>query len=114
VLCQRVYRVREAFSIRPGSFYPAPQVTSTVVALEPRGQEDSPQVWALFRSLVQAAFRSRRKTLWNNLQAWSSGLGEERLAASLAAEGIAPNCRAEQLGPERLAALARRLASEDL
>jgi 16S rRNA (adenine1518-N6/adenine1519-N6)-dimethyltransferase len=85
-----------------------------VVELEPRGQEDSPPVAALLHSLVQAAFRSRRKTLWNNLQAWSSGFTEESLAAALAAEGIAPGCRAEQLGPERLAALARRLASEDL
>ncbi len=50
VLCQRAYRVREAFSIRPGSFYPAPQVTSTVVELEPRGQADSPPVTALFQS----------------------------------------------------------------
>lgn len=114
VLCQRAYRVREAFSIRPGSFYPAPQVTSTVVDLEPRDQEDSPPVTALFQRLVQAAFRSRRKTLWNNLQAWSSGFTEGRLAAALAAEGIDPGCRAEQLEPERLAALARRLASEDL
>jgi 16S rRNA (adenine1518-N6/adenine1519-N6)-dimethyltransferase len=114
VLCQHVYRVRERFTVRPGSFYPAPQVTSTVVELEPRDQADSPPITALFQRLVRAAFRSRRKTLWNNLQAWSSGFTEERLAAALEAEGIDPGCRAEQLGPERLAALARRLASEDL
>ncbi len=113
-VCQHVYRVREQFSIRPGSFYPAPQVHSAVVLLEPRGRQETPEARALFHSLVQAAFRSRRKTLWNNLQTWSVGYPLERLREALGAEGIDPGCRAEQLGPERLAALARRLASEDL
>jgi 16S rRNA A1518/A1519 N6-dimethyltransferase RsmA/KsgA/DIM1 with predicted DNA glycosylase/AP lyase activity len=63
---------------------------------------------------VQAAFRSRRKTLWNNLQAWSADYPPERLTTALRAEGIDPGCRAEQLEPERLAALARRLGSNDL
>jgi len=114
VLCQHVYRVRERFAVRPGSFYPAPQVTSAVVELEPRGEAESPEVMESFHALVQAAFRSRRKTLWNNLQAGSSGYPPERLAAALSAEGVDPGCRAEQLDPERLAGLARRLSSEDL
>jgi len=113
-ICQHAYRVRECFAVRPGSFYPAPQVSSAVVELEPRGEAESPQDRELFRALVQAAFRSRRKTLWNNLQAWSSGYPPERLTWALEAEGIDPGCRAEQLGPERLAGLARRLASEEL
>ncbi len=113
-LCQHAYRVRERFTIRPGSFYPAPQVTSAVVELEPRGEAESPAEGALFRSLVQAAFRSRRKTLWNNLQDWPAGSPPARLAEALAAEGIDPGCRAEQLAPAQLAALARRLASEHL
>jgi 16S rRNA (adenine1518-N6/adenine1519-N6)-dimethyltransferase len=113
-LCQHEYRMREMFTIRPGSFYPAPQVSSSVVQLEPRGQEEPPRLRALFHELVQAAFRSRRKTLWNNLQAWSADFPPERLAGALRAEGIDPGCRAEQLEPERLASLARRLASEDL
>jgi 16S rRNA A1518/A1519 N6-dimethyltransferase RsmA/KsgA/DIM1 with predicted DNA glycosylase/AP lyase activity len=66
----------------------------------------------LFQELVQAAFRSRRKTLWNNLQAWppAERLGLERLREAMRAEGIDPGSRAEQLGSERLAALAKRLA----
>jgi 16S rRNA (adenine1518-N6/adenine1519-N6)-dimethyltransferase len=107
-----VYRLRERFSIRPGSFYPAPQVTSAVVELEPRGEAESPKAGALFRALVQAAFRSRRKTIWNNLQDWPAGQPPERLAEALRAEGIDHGCRAEQLAPERLAALARRLAGD--
>ncbi len=112
-LCQHVYQVGEQFSVRPGSFYPAPQVHSAVVMLEPRGRRETPEARALFHSLVQAAFRSRRKTLWNNLQSWSADYPPERLREALSAEGIDPGCRAEQLEPERLAALARRLASED-
>jgi 16S rRNA (adenine1518-N6/adenine1519-N6)-dimethyltransferase len=113
-LCQHAYRVEEQFSIRPGSFYPAPQVHSAVVRLEPRGRQETPEARALFHSLVRAAFRSRRKTLWNNLQSWSADFAPERLREALDAEGIDPGCRAEQLEPERLAAVARRLASEDL
>jgi 16S rRNA (adenine1518-N6/adenine1519-N6)-dimethyltransferase len=113
-LCQHAYRVREQFSLRPGSFYPAPQVQSAVVLLEPRAQQETPAARALFHSLVQAAFRSRRKTLWNNLQAWSADNppeGLQRLRDALREERIDPGSRAEQLDPERLAALARRLAS---
>jgi 16S rRNA (adenine1518-N6/adenine1519-N6)-dimethyltransferase len=110
-LCQHAYQVRDVFAVRPGSFYPAPQVSSSVVRLEPRGRaEESPRARALFPSLLQAAFRSRRKTLWNNLQAWSADFPPEHLREALAAEGIDAGCRAEQLEPERLAALARRLA----
>jgi 16S rRNA (adenine1518-N6/adenine1519-N6)-dimethyltransferase len=109
-LCQHAYRVREMFAVRPGSFYPAPKVSSSVVLLEPRIPQDSPRVRALFQQLLQAAFRSRRKTLWNNLQAWCVDLPAERLDRALREEGIDPGSRAEQLAPERLAALARRLA----
>ncbi len=113
-LCQHAYRIREQFSLRPGSFYPAPQVQSAVVLLEPRTRQETPEVRALFLSLVQAVFRSRRKTLWNNLQAWSADTPPEslqRLRDALREEGIDPGSRAEQLDPERLAALARRLAA---
>jgi len=110
-LCQHAYRVRERFTVRPGSFYPAPQVTSAVVELEPRAGGEEPEERALFNSLVRAAFRSRRKTLWNNLLAWPEAgrYGEEGLAAALRAEGIDPGCRGEALGGEALAGLARRL-----
>jgi 16S rRNA (adenine1518-N6/adenine1519-N6)-dimethyltransferase len=114
VLCQHVFRVRECFTVRAGSFYPAPQVASAVVELEPRGEPEAAAARMVFNELVRAAFRSRRKTLWNNLQAWAGGPGPERLAGALAAEGIDPGSRGEELGPEALAALARRLGSEDL
>ena len=115
-LCQHAYEVRERFAVRPGSFYPAPRVMSAVVELEPRVPAEEPALRALFNDLVRAAFRSRRKTLWNNLQAWPAAVryGPERLRAALAAAGIDPGCRGEELGPEALAGLARRLASEDL
>jgi 16S rRNA (adenine1518-N6/adenine1519-N6)-dimethyltransferase len=113
-VCQRAYRVGDRFPVRPGSFYPAPRVSSMVVKLEPLQREEGEDERVLFNALVQAVFRSRRKTLWNNLQAWSSGYPPARLAEALAAEGIDPGCRAEQLGGEALAALARRLLSEDL
>ena len=114
MLCQHVFRVRESFTVRAGSFYPAPQVASAVVELEPRGEPEAAAARAVFNELVRAAFRSRRKTLWNNLQAWPGGPGPERLAAALAAEGIDPGSRGEELAAGGAGRLARRLGSEDL
>jgi 16S rRNA (adenine1518-N6/adenine1519-N6)-dimethyltransferase len=115
VLCQHVYAVRERFALRPGAFYPAPEVTSSVIELSPRGEADPPALRALFNELVRALFRSRRKTLWNNLLAWPGArrFGADRLRAALGAQGIDPGGRSEELGAEQLAGLARRLASED-
>ena len=115
-LCQHVYAAREHFTLRPGAFYPAPEVMSAVVELSPRGAADPPELRRLFNDLVRALFRSRRKTLWNNLQAWDAAprFGPDRLRAALAAERIEPGQRSEELGPEALAGLARRLLSEDL
>ena len=116
VLCQHVYQVRERFTLRPGAFYPAPEVMSAVIELAPRGAADPPALRALFNELVRALFLSRRKTLWNNLQAWPGArrFGPDRLRAALAAEGIHAGQRSEELRPEAVAGLARRLLSEDL
>lgn len=115
-LCQHSYRVRERFRVRPGSFYPAPQVSSAVVELEGLGRSEGESERALFNALVRAAFRSRRKTLWNNLLSWqpTGGVATQRLAAALRAEGIDPASRGEELDAEALAGLARRLLSEEL
>lgn len=112
VLCQHAYRVRESFTIRPGSFFPAPEVLSAVVELRPRGGPEAAEFRGMFGGLVRSLFRARRKTLWNNLLGWPEGrrIGEDALRAALAAEGIDPGCRSEELELEALESLARRLA----
>ena len=97
--------------MKPGSFYPVPEVVSSVVELKSR--EDSltgPQARAL-SSLLRGLFAARRKTLRNN--AGSADLAAAFPGASvgavLEAEGINLGQRAEQVDPETYVRIARRL-----
>jgi 16S rRNA (adenine1518-N6/adenine1519-N6)-dimethyltransferase len=113
ILCQHAFRVEALMELKPGSFYPAPEVVSTVVRLTPRpavaGQV--PVERAFFLRLARALFHSRRKTLWNNLLAWQPArqAPEARLREALEAEGIDPLGRGEDLSLEMVERLARRL-----
>jgi len=83
------------FDVSRGSFLPAPNVDCQVIRLN---IYDEPPVRAenetVFFSVVRAAFGQRRKTLHNSLSVLS---GKEKAAAVLAAAGIDPRMRAEQL-----------------
>jgi len=79
-----------------GAFQPAPRVSSTVVRLRVR---DVPAPPPLYGVVVAAAFAQRRKTLRNALR---GHLDAERIAAL----GLDPGARAEQLSPADFAALA--------
>jgi 16S rRNA (adenine1518-N6/adenine1519-N6)-dimethyltransferase len=94
--------------VRPGSFHPAPAVTSSVLSLTPRAAplaavRDS----ALFEAVVKQAFATRRKMLRGAL---SGQFGDDVLAAAFAASGIAGTERAEQLSVPDFARLANALA----
>jgi len=83
------------FNVSRGSFTPAPNVDCQVIRLN---IYDNPPVHPtdekLFFSVIRAAFGQRRKTLYNSLSILS---GKEKTAAVLAAAGIDPQKRAEQL-----------------
>ncbi len=99
---------RVLFPVSRGSFYPAPNVDSMVVRLDVRdrlpleGEEER----RLFR-VVRAAFGQRRKTLCNTL---SQGLeiSKETAAAAIAAAGLKPAARSEELSLEEFIALSRQ------
>jgi 16S rRNA (adenine1518-N6/adenine1519-N6)-dimethyltransferase len=106
VLVQWTARVSALFDVTPRAFVPAPKVTSTLVRLEPRPaplascrREDLERVTA-------AAFGQRRKMLRQSLR--SLGAAPEPL---LAAAGISPSRRAEELSVEEFCALARAAAA---
>lgn len=97
------------FSVQPGSFYPAPKVTSAVVRMEVRPQpavqvEDE----AGYFALVRAAFGQRRKTAVNAI---ASGLGlpKEQVTAAVEQAGFDPRVRPERLTLEDFAAVQRAL-----
>ena len=91
VMLQAWCRVTALFTVGPGAFRPPPKVDSAVVRLVPRDPAevgiDDP---ARFAAIVRAAFGQRRKTLRNALQSLCS-------ADEIAAAGIEPSQRAEQL-----------------
>ena len=74
-----------------GAFFPAPDVTSSVVRLDFTG-EQPPQGLVL---LLEQALHHRRKTLRNNLR--MAGFDQEQLDAALAGAGLPDAVRAEDV-----------------
>ncbi len=105
VLAQWRCAARILFDVNPSAFVPAPKVTSSVVHLVP---QPAPATCdrAVLESVTQAAFGQRRKMLRQSLRA----LGTEA-AALIAAAGLDPTQRAEDISVEGFVALARALAA---
>ncbi|HEV8534208.1 MAG TPA: 16S rRNA (adenine(1518)-N(6)/adenine(1519)-N(6))-dimethyltransferase RsmA [Candidatus Limnocylindria bacterium] len=92
-----------------GSFRPPPRVDSAIVALRARGQAAfAPVAEEPFLRLVSDAFRHRRKQLRAAL-GHEAGLDRTRASAALAAAGIAPERRPEELTLDEWVALARAI-----
>ena len=100
------------FTAAPGSFYPAPKVTSAVVRMDIRPTpavqvEDEDGYFALIR----AAFGQRRKTAANAI---ASGLGrsKESVIAAIEAAGFDARIRPEALTLEDFAKIQQALAAQ--
>jgi 16S rRNA (adenine1518-N6/adenine1519-N6)-dimethyltransferase len=109
VMLQARAEVTSLFNIGPGAFNPPPKVESAFVRLLPLDplpyQIDD---WDLFSRLVIQAFSQRRKTLRNSL---SKTVTPDTIAAA----GIDPGNRAEQLSVAEFVTLANqafRIAAE--
>jgi 16S rRNA (adenine1518-N6/adenine1519-N6)-dimethyltransferase len=99
VLCQYAYDIRIHGDLNPGSFYPAPRVISTIVTMKPRRERTEPLSRDLFFDLVRSSFRSRRKTLGNNLtmSSLASRFGRSPLLLACRKESIDTRRRPEEL-----------------
>ena len=93
--------------VKPRSFRPPPRVDSAVIRVWPLraprydiGEEEV----AAFGDFVHAAFRQRRKTIFNNLREL---LDKERAGEALASAELDPRARAEALAPQSLVRLWR-------
>jgi 16S rRNA (adenine1518-N6/adenine1519-N6)-dimethyltransferase len=105
VLAQWRAQPKILFDISPSAFVPPPRVISSLVEMIPRA-EPLPCDRALLERVTQAAFGQRRKMLRQSLKT----LGTDPLPL-LAAAGIDPTARAEQIAVEGFVALARALQS---
>src|SRR6202035_3342769 len=92
------------FDLPPRAFVPSPKVTSSVVSLKPRAMPLARTEKAALERITAAAFGQRRKMLRSSLR--TLGVPVEPL---LAATGIAPTTRAEELSVADFCALARAL-----
>jgi len=113
VLCQVAYDVSERMQLKPRSFYPAPEVHSSVVVLEPNTQAQQVADWSFFLRCLRALFRSRRKTMRNNLLGGTIiPPGRIESIESVFRElGIDPGWRSERLSPPELLRLSQHLAA---
>jgi 16S rRNA (adenine1518-N6/adenine1519-N6)-dimethyltransferase len=103
--------VEALFEVGPGAFQPPPKVRSAIVRLRPsRAPRFAIGSGSALRSIAQAAFSHRRKTLRNGLKGLLSG-------ADVEACGIDPQLRPETLTPEQFGRLAvtyeRKRAAEE-
>ena len=93
---------RMLFDVAPTAFVPPPKVTSSLVRLEPR--TPFPCDRRALERVSQAAFGQRRKMLRQSLR--TLGVDTQHL---IAASGLDPAARAEEIPVEGYAALARAL-----
>ena len=108
VLTQLDYTNTTAFTIRAGSFHPAPAVDSAVVVMQRRSESlVSDEDRSLFLSMVRALFAQRRKTIRNNLLSSPSfsSRGKERIEKAFSEAGLTGSERAETLSFGTLSSL---------
>lgn len=113
VLCQAVFEVKPAGDLRPGSFYPAPDVVSTIVEMCPRADAPAGAVLEVLQLLLRGLFASRRKTLRNNAGSarLPHGVTAQTVLEALERAGALPGSRAEEHPPEVFVRAARSLAA---
>ena len=102
VLTQWRTTAKILFDVSRSAFVPPPNVTSSIVRLEPLAEPVAPARLADLERVTQAAFGQRRKMLRQSLKSVSPDA-----EAMLRAAGIDPTARAETLSVTDFAALAR-------
>jgi 16S rRNA (adenine1518-N6/adenine1519-N6)-dimethyltransferase len=114
ILCRSACLIERHGDLRPGSFYPAPEVTSSIVSLRPRPVGGAPADWALLRGLVRALFASRRKTLRASIAAGRvpAGRTPQEVLRACAAAGFDPSRRPEEYDVADWVRLADALAGD--
>jgi len=106
VLVQWRCEARIVFNVNASAFVPPPKVTSSVVRIVPRAAP-LPCHRAMLEAVTQAAFGQRRKMLRQSLR--SLGVDTPDL---IAAAGLDPTARAENISVEQFVELARILEAQ--
>lgn len=105
---QYAARISHVADIGPASFFPRPDVDSTVLKfsfLHDQGLDEAME--DLLFGVIKAAFSKRRKTLRNSMAGGELGLKKSETEQALVAAGIDPVRRAETLVLEEFLSITR-------
>ena len=115
MLCQFVFNVQNMGDLKSGSFYPSPDVTSTILELKPHKHYKNVNSELYFK-IIRDLFQSRRKTIKNNLtKGWTGeNISWDIVGNALALAGIRPEDRGENIPVSAVAELVNHLNSFEL
>jgi 16S rRNA (adenine1518-N6/adenine1519-N6)-dimethyltransferase len=105
VLCGTCFSIEGRGDLKPGSFWPAPEVVSSIVEMRPRVGAPTVAEVAMVSRVTRALFASRRKTIRNNAMAAFGPTGVEVLRSA----GVDLKGRAEELAAGTFVAIARAM-----
>ena len=103
VLLQAYYDIDFLFSVKPGSFFPPPKVTSGVIRLTRNQRLSLPCNEKLFVKVVKTTFNQRRKMIRNSIKS---------ILLNLDSESELLSKRPEQLGVNEFVELTNWLESQ--
>ncbi|MEA3462711.1 MAG: 16S rRNA (adenine(1518)-N(6)/adenine(1519)-N(6))-dimethyltransferase RsmA [Bacteroidota bacterium] len=103
VLLQAYYKIDNLFTVKPGSFFPPPKVTSGVIRLTRNDIRSLPCNEKLFFKVVKTTFNQRRKMIRNSIKSILLNLDSENELLSK---------RPEQLGVSEFIELTNWLESQ--
>lgn len=101
--------VKNLFTVSPGSFFPAPKVSSSVIRLDIVPPPVTVQDEVVFFRVIKAAFAMRRKTLANNL-ANEFKISKTEATDIITLCGYSASVRGEALSIEDYARLSDKLS----
>ncbi len=109
LLCQYRSKAEVAFRVPPQAFVPAPEVESALVRILPRPSPLTSAGTEALREISRAAFGQRRKMLRRSLRPLC-----HNIEGVLAASGLSPTARAEELSVENYIRMAALLVDQRL
>ena len=113
VLTQLDYDNTVPFTIKAGSFFPAPRVDSAVIVMRRKESYVDEDERDGFLAFIRVLFSQRRKTIRNNILS-SRQFSRDSMEAAFASAGLTGGERAEVLDTPVLLSLFRAMKKQDL
>ena len=113
VLTQLDYDNTVPFTIKAGSFFPAPRVDSAVIVMRRKESYVDDEERDDFLAFIRVLFSQRRKTIRNNILS-SRQFSRDSMEAAFASAGLTGGERAEVLDTPILLSLFRAMKKQDL